>query len=165
MDSPSDTTDRETRLWERLVEPRQLTLFGIGMRVRRLNRIRTEHVGDAVAAAGFQVVGDYEVAAALRRSSTPRTPSSLAEDLLVTRAGMSGRLDRLEAMGFVEREPDRVDARSHFVHLTAEGDVAVDAAFKQIVEADRRLFAGINTSEQARLSGLLRKVLAVIDPE
>jgi DNA-binding MarR family transcriptional regulator len=70
------------------------------------------------------------VLAALRRSGRPYTltSSALARTVMMSRAGMTGRLDRLEEQGLIARAPDADDRRSFRISLTARGRRTVDAA-------------------------------------
>jgi len=49
------------------------------------------------------------------------TQQELAERLLVTKGNVCGVLDRLEALGWVERRPDPKDRRANRLYLTAAG--------------------------------------------
>lgn len=49
------------------------------------------------------------------------TQQELAERLLVTKGNVCGLLDRLEAMGWVERRPDAIDRRANRLYLTTAG--------------------------------------------
>jgi DNA-binding MarR family transcriptional regulator len=53
--------------------------------------------------------------------------SDLAGRLLLGQAGLSGRIDRLERAGQVQRSPHPDDARSMLVRLTAEGSRRLEA--------------------------------------
>src|SRR5215467_889179 len=49
------------------------------------------------------------------------TCSEIAEATLITKGGITGILDRLEARGLVQREASRDDRRSIVIQLTEEG--------------------------------------------
>ncbi len=64
--------------------------------------------------------GEYLVLAALRRAGPPyrMNPNRLLNSVILSSGAMTNRLDRLEAMGLVEREPDPTDRRGRLVVLT-----------------------------------------------
>ena len=47
--------------------------------------------------------------------------SEIAERTLITKGGITGILDRLEARGLVKRIPSRDDRRSVLIRLSAKG--------------------------------------------
>ena len=68
----------------------------------------------------------FDVIATLRFSEGV-TQQELAERLLVTKGNVTGVLDRLENLGWVERRPDAQDRRANRLHLTAAGRRKIDA--------------------------------------
>src|SRR5687768_1923065 len=110
---------------------------------------------------GLQV-GEFDVLATLRRAGEPysMTPSGLARMLLLSPAGMTSRIDRLEERGLVERRPAPDDRRSTSVVLTSEGLAVVDAAVTDHVANETRLVAPLSATERRTLDTLLRKLLA-----
>ncbi|MGW3571112.1 MarR family winged helix-turn-helix transcriptional regulator [Streptomyces sp. NPDC000941] len=93
--------------------------------------------------------GDFDVLATLRRVGAPYTlsPSVLSAELMMSRAGMTKRLDRLEQAGLVERSLDAEDRRSFRVALTDRGRQVVDAAFTDL-NADLSALVAELTAEQ-----------------
>lgn len=105
--------------------------------------------------------GEFDVLAALRRAGEPYTltPSLLADRLMLTRAGMTSRLDRLEAAGLVERRLDAEDRRSFLVRPTARGLEVVDAAVADHAANEARLLQDLNPADRAALDRVLRMLL------
>ncbi|MFF4617269.1 MarR family winged helix-turn-helix transcriptional regulator [Nonomuraea jabiensis] len=87
------------------------------------------------------------------------TPSELAADLLLSPAGMTGRLDTLERAGLVRRVRSTEDRRRVDVELTSKGhDLWMDAmTIRGEVEAD--LVNALPPADQALLDGLLKRLL------
>lgn len=92
----------------------------------------------------------FDVIATLRFSEGV-TQQELAERLLVTKGNVTGVLDRLENLGWVERRPDSQDRRANRLHLTGAGrrkidsvmpahDAIVLAAMHGVSEADMKTF-------------------------
>src|SRR5687767_10881906 len=67
----------------------------------------------------------FDILATLRFSQGV-TQQELAQRLLVTKGNVCGVLDRLEAVGWVERRPDAQDRRANRLHLTAAGRAKID---------------------------------------
>ncbi len=105
-------------------------------------------------------LGEFDVLSALRRTGSPFTlrPSELADRLMVTRAGMTGRVDKLEAQGFVERRRDPDDRRSEPITLTKAGRRLFDAALVDYLAAEEQLFAGLSEAQRRQLDSLLRRL-------
>src|SRR5207302_3455823 len=88
-----------------------------------------------VTHAGFQVL------ASLYRAGPPyrRSPSGVARGLMLSAAGLTGRMDQLERAGLLERNRDRDDRRAVVVELTPNGRRLVRAAFPVFVASHARL--------------------------
>jgi len=113
-----------------------------------------------VTHAGFQVL------ASLYRAGPPyrRSPSRVARGLMLSGAGLTGRMDQLERIGLLQRNRDRDDRRAVVVELTAAGRRLVRAAFPEFVASHARLVGqGLQPEERAALSELLRTVLRQVE--
>lgn len=109
--------------------------------------------------------GEVGALSALRIAGPPHrlSPTRLARGLLLSSAGVTSRIDRLERRGFVRRLADPIDRRGVIIELTDEGLKVVDAAVAANVAAERQLLARLEPHEIAQLEGLLRKVLAGLE--
>ena len=87
------------------------------------------------------------------------TPAELADRCDVTRAGMTSRLDRLEAEGLVQRNPDPHDRRSTLITPTAAGQEVWDRVVVAWGEAEMELFGALTAGQMSQLNDLMRKVL------
>jgi DNA-binding MarR family transcriptional regulator len=110
--------------------------------------------------------GEFDVLAALRRKGTPYVmkPSVLARTVMLTPGGMTGRLDRLEAAGLVERRANPNDRRSAPVALTPRGVELVDAAVSDHLDNEARLLAPLNPTQRAQFDRNLRTLLDGLEP-
>ena len=79
--------------------------------------------------------------------------------LAVTPGSMSVRIDRLEALGLVRRQPDLDDGRGVLVCLTEAGLRAFDDAAPAHLENEARLIAPLSSRDQEKLVDLLRRFL------
>lgn len=78
---------------------------------------------------------DLEVLWFLRRfpSSSPITPADLSAFFRVTTGTVAVRINRLEARGFVCREPDPARRNGTLVNLTPHGIAVVDKVFASLI--------------------------------
>jgi DNA-binding MarR family transcriptional regulator len=105
--------------------------------------------------------GEFDVLAAVRRSGPPYTliPSKLSAALMMSRAGMTGRLDRLEQAGLVERRLDSDDRRSFLVSLTERGRAVIDATLTEHAANLARLISPLTPEETRTLERTLKTLL------
>jgi DNA-binding MarR family transcriptional regulator len=129
-------------------------------RVTRLSLLQAASFARVFAAYGVSF-GEYLVLAALRRAGPPyqMNPTALFNSVILSSGAMTNRLDRLEAMGLVERLADPTDRRGRLVALTDRGRNLVDAAVVDHLESEQRLLGALDDDEREQLAGLLRKLL------
>jgi len=125
-------------------------LRGAHMIQTRLDRI--------AAAYGLSHRGDLETLIELDLVG-PLTPSELAEDLLLTSGGMTVRLNRLQAAGLVERQPNPRDGRGVLVHLTSAGSDLARDSLGTLLDAQSAIVGALAQADQSRLAKLLRSLL------
>jgi DNA-binding MarR family transcriptional regulator len=106
--------------------------------------------------------GEFDVLAALRRSGAPYTltPSVIADGLMLSRAGMTNRLDRLSVSGLVERRHDPDDRRSVKISLTPRGLEVVDAAVADHAANEARILGALDPVDREVLDRVLRVMVA-----
>lgn len=106
--------------------------------------------------------GEFDVLATLRRSGTPfaLNPATLADQLLITRAGLTSRLDRLESAGLITRTPNPTDGRSKRVTLTDTGRCLVERLLPGHVERVRITLSTLSDDDQRAFDDLLRNLTA-----
>lgn len=106
--------------------------------------------------------GEFDVLATLRRSGAPfaLAPASLADQLLITRAGLTARLDRLEAAGLLTRSPSPTDGRGKTVTLTEAGRLLIERLLPGHIARERALLSALSTDELRTLDALLRRLTA-----
>ncbi|MFE5591715.1 MarR family winged helix-turn-helix transcriptional regulator [Streptomyces sp. NPDC056549] len=112
---------------------------------------------------GLSVAG-FDVLTALRRAGAPHrlTAGQLAASGLVSSAGVTLRIDRLEKDGLIVRERDADDRRVVYSRLTDKGLATVDTVFTEHLDNERRMLGGLSPSERRQLARLLRKLEASI---
>jgi DNA-binding MarR family transcriptional regulator len=159
-----DHIEETITAWRR--ERPGLDLSGMAVLARFLRVAhRFEEAQDQFFSALGLKPGWLDVLAALRRAGDPYrlTPTMLSVEALISTAGMTNRLDRLEQAGLVQRLPDPDDRRGILVELTGEGRELVDAAVDAHRGLSKRLLGGLDARERDELDRLLRKLLVPLD--
>jgi DNA-binding MarR family transcriptional regulator len=101
---------------------------------------------------------------ALRVTPTHQaSPTRLARGLMLSSAGITSRIDRLERRGLVRRLPDPNDRRGVIIELTDEGLAIVDAAVSANTASDRQLLERLDAAEITQLEQILRKLLGGLE--
>jgi len=155
-----DEIERIVEQWDRerpdLDTSPTLTL----QRITRLSLLQGVSFSRVFAPYGISF-GEYLVLAALRRAGPPyrMSPTSLFNALILSSGAMTNRLDRLEAIGLVDRQPDPTDRRGRLVALTDRGRELVDAAVVEHLANEQELLGSLDAQEREQLAGLLRKLL------
>ena len=119
---PRDHVDALVAQWR--VERPDLDLQPMAV-IGRLGRVAAHltRAIEAVFAEHGLGVGEFDVLAALRRSGEPfaMRPTDLSHALMLSPAGTTHRLDRLEVVGWITRRPDPTSRRSSVVQLMPAG--------------------------------------------
>lgn len=110
--------------------------------------------------------GDVGVLSTLRTSPPPHklSPTQLFRGLMLSSAGMTKRLDRLEQRGLLKRSPDPKDRRGVTIQLTEDGRKLVARAVAENTKNEVALLGGLTQRDRRVLSDLLRKVLSRAEP-
>ncbi|BCB19055.1 MarR family transcriptional regulator [Bosea sp. ANAM02] len=110
--------------------------------------------GDDLDFAGFDVL------LTLRRQGKGQalSPSGLAQDMMISTAAMTNRLDRLQKRGLIERQADPADRRALRIVLTEAGFALADRIVVGHVAAEERLMSALSGEERAELRRLLAKI-------
>jgi DNA-binding MarR family transcriptional regulator len=162
--STSDHIEETIAAWRRERPGLDLSGMAVVARLLRVARRFDEAQDEFFGALGLKP-GWLDVLGALRRAGDPYrlTPTKLAEEALISTAGMTNRLDRLEQAGLIRRLPDPDDRRGVLVELTNDGLELVDAAVDAHRGLSRRLLGGLEGVERDKLDALLKKLLVQLD--
>ena len=122
------------------LDPAPIGIFG---RISRIDRLFEQSMAEFLRPHGL-TLGLFDVMAALRRRGEPfqARPSELAETVMLTSGGMTGRLDQLEQLGLVVRVADSDDRRVMLARLSAEGRALIDGLMAEHLDRWRRLPGG-----------------------
>ncbi len=115
----------------------------------------------AAAEAGTLPGAWFDVLAVLASDPARRARlGDLAEAVLLTRAGLSRLLDRIEAAGYLRREPCEHDRRGSYAVLTDAGAEAVRRSWPTLRRTiDERFARHLPAGAAAELIAALRPVL------
>ncbi len=157
-----DEVDRLIAAWKRERPDVDLSPLSILSRITRISRHLDLARRDAFA--DLETWG-FDVLAALRRAGSPHTlsPSQLMAETMVTSGTMTNRLDRLEELELIVRQPDPSDGRGSLVTLTALGTKKVDAALDHLLANEKTFLKDLSKSEQQELADLLSKLASNFD--
>ncbi|MGC5770753.1 MarR family winged helix-turn-helix transcriptional regulator [Paenibacillus pabuli] len=87
------------------------------------------------------------------------TQKALSEELLLDKTTITKAIAKLEAEGYVRREPDPADNRYHLLYLTEEGGDVIPKVKEALNRVSNQSLVGINEDEYALMLSLLKKVL------
>jgi DNA-binding MarR family transcriptional regulator len=83
---------------------------------------------------------------------------ALADELDLGKVALGGLIDRLEAVGLVERRPDRVDRRLKRVFLTPKGSGLIEQIRESVKEAETEIVGGIASKDLQATGRALRRM-------
>ena len=164
IDQGADWTDRLLSSWSEVEPWFEAGTYEVTARISRIALHIARQQEEVFGRFGLNR-GDVGVLSALRFAGPSRqlSPTQLFKGLMISSAGITSRLDRLEKRGLVRRERHPNDRRGVLVELTDEGREILDAAVKANTEAERGLVASLDKTESRELAALLKKVLGALE--
>ena len=159
-----DTTDRVLSGWEETRPDLAVGALQVTARLSRIGPLLARRQEDVFGRFGLSR-GEVGALSALRISGPPYrlSPTRLAKGLMLSSAGITSRIDRLERRGLVRRLDDPDDRRGVIIELTDDGRDVVDEAVAALAISDRQLLERLDPQEVEQLEGLLRKVLGLLE--
>jgi DNA-binding MarR family transcriptional regulator len=121
----------------------------------------SERLSSVIQEGGGVALDAYEVLAALAAEPEGRIRlSELADRIVLSKSGLTRRLDRMEKSDLVRREGCSEDRRGSFAVLTEKGREAWGAAWPKYRETVRKHFGDRMTEGEARqLGAVMKRVL------
>jgi DNA-binding MarR family transcriptional regulator len=164
----NDAVDRAAAEWADAWPELDVSPAEVLARIHRLGRLLDEAQARQLRRIpGWPIdnLGDFELLRTLRRAGEPyaRTPRQLERDMLVSSAGISGRLKRLEAAGWIQRAPSTADRRSVLVQLSPEGLKRLDSYLPDHYAFENSLLKGLGNL-RPELVKALQHLMAHLDP-
>ena len=159
-----DTTDRLLSGWDAARPEFEVGALQVTARLARIGPHLARRQEAIFGRFGLNR-GEVGALSALRIAGPPHrlSPTQLGRGLMLSSAGVTRRIDRLEARGLVRRLPDPHDRRGVIVELTDLGVEVVDAAVAANSASDRQLLERLDPEELETLERLLRKLLAGLE--
>ena len=159
-----DPTDRLLAGWDETRPDLEVGALQVTARLSRIGPHLARRQEEVFGRFGLNR-GEVGLLSTLRIAGPPHqlSPTRLARGLMLSSAGVTSRIDRLERRGFVRRLDDPNDRRGVIIELTDEGLTVVDAAVAANSASDRQLLSRLDPAELTQLEGLLRKLLAGLE--
>ena len=148
-----DAIDEVVAAWTRERPDLDLSAIAVAGRLGRL-ALRLGPAQDQILAEFALQDGGFDVLATLRRVGRALHAHAVAaveRASMLSRSGVTSRLDRLEAVGLIERTLDPADRRSFRIRLTDQGSSLVDAAMTAHTANVTRLMSPLSQSQLASL--------------
>lgn len=163
---PTDWADRHVARWrDHWIDISfDDDIEAITVRVSRVTKALQEAKREAAREVGLQDY-EYETLHVLMVRDTPgrAAPSELAEDLGLSNAGMTGRLDTMEAAGWIRRTTDAADRRRVQVEATRDGISVWRRVMALRGQQEDRLLGVLTPTERHTLAGLLKRLTLEIE--
>jgi DNA-binding MarR family transcriptional regulator len=159
-----DLTDRVLGGWAEARPDVELGSLQVTARLSRIGPLLARRQEAVFSRFGLNR-GEVGALSALRIAGPPHqlSPTRLGKGLMLSSAGVTSRVDRLERRGLVRRLPDPDDRRGVIVELTDQGRDVVDAAVAALTVSDRDLMERLDPAEIEQLERLLRKFLGGLE--
>ena len=142
------------------IDPTPVRIYGL---IGQIHMEATAFINDALAPLGL-VRGTFDVLTALRRAGAPYvlTPKQLTGHLLLSGAGLTSRLNQLEAAHLIARLPEPSDRRTVRIQLTAAGEALVNKAIPLVFAAQWSRIVPLGPEGLERLVSELTRFADVI---
>ncbi|MBE1584326.1 MarR family winged helix-turn-helix transcriptional regulator [Nonomuraea angiospora] len=156
-----DSVDRHLARW-RGKAPYDERVEAVVTRMQFLVKHLHQTKEAALAQVGMQDF-EFETLHRLVAHGRAATPSELAIELMLSPAGMTGRLDTLEKSGLVRRLRSAEDRRRVDVELTDKGHELWLEAMRIRAEVEAEMVYALDAQQQETLNGLLKRLLENVE--
>jgi DNA-binding MarR family transcriptional regulator len=161
-----DWTDRLLEGWGDLQQDVDMSAYQVTARIARVGQHLARSQERVFARYGLNR-GDVGVLGALRTAGVDQrlSPTELFKGLMLSSAGVTSRLDRLEKLGLVRRTRHPSDRRGVLVELTDDGRRVLDQAVRANTMVERELVGGLDAGDRAHLTDLLKRLLRTLESQ
>jgi DNA-binding MarR family transcriptional regulator len=159
-DAAKDGVDIIVDEWGKADLGIDLGLLELSSRITRLDLFLERNAEAICREYGFGF-GEADLLMTLRRVGPPYTlrPTDLSQASLVTSGATTGRIDRLAALGLVDRVSSTTDRRAAYVHLTRQGwDVTEELLQRLILNSPLHAAGPFTETERAITISVLRRI-------
>jgi DNA-binding MarR family transcriptional regulator len=162
------TKDWTDSLLDRLADnrsPKEVEPYQVTARISRVGLHISRMQEEAFGRFGLNR-GEVGVLGALLLAGPKQqlSPTQLFKGLMLSSAGITSRLDRLERSGYVKRTRHPNDRRGVLVELTVAGRKVFEQAVSADASREKDLVASLTREEQRTLAALLKKLLGSLEP-
>src|SRR2546429_47541 len=160
-----DWVDNLVERWSGLQPGLPVDAYHVTGRISRIAARLAQRQDEIFARYGLNR-GDVGVLSALVMARPPHTlsPTQLFRGLMLSSAGMTKRLDRLESRGLVKRRPDPKDRRGVTIQLSESGRRLVAKAVAENTKTEAEILKGLSPKERRFLADSLRALLHELEP-
>jgi len=164
-DVARDWTDELLDKWTDVRPRQEMEPYQVTARISRIGLHIARGQEEAFGRFGLNR-GEVGVLGALRIAGPKQqlSPTRLFKGLMLSSAGITSRLDRLERRGLVKRRRHPDDRRGVLVELTDAGREVLDQAVRANTGREKELIATLTKQERKVLAGLLKKLLGGLEP-
>jgi len=164
-DLERDWIDNVVEHWSALQPSLPVEAYHVTGRISRIAARLAQGQDEIFARYGLNR-GDVGVLSALvmARPSHTLSPTQLFRGLMLSSAGMTKRLDRLEKRGLVKRRPDPKDRRGVMIQLSESGRRLVAKAVAENTRTEAEILKGLGPKERRLLADSLRALLHELEP-
>ena len=162
-----DSVDRHVARWQNWDEISfddevEAAVTRISMLAKHLKR-SAKQAAEQVGLQWFE----YETLHALMIREVPgtATPTELADRLMVSPAGISGRLEGMEQAGLLHRVRSETDRRRVDVEITPEGRARWKSTMNGRGQAEEAMLSVLSEAEKQTLNTLLRSMLSPLESD
>jgi DNA-binding MarR family transcriptional regulator len=143
------------------IDPSPVQVYGL---ICQLYLQTTEFINKALEPYGLYR-GTFDVLTALRRAGAPYllTPKQLTTSLLLSAAGLTSRLNALEARHLIARLPEPSDRRTVRIQLTAAGEALVNKVIPIVFDAQWARLHRLDDVSRQRLAIELKRFANVVN--
>ncbi len=127
-----------------------------GFLTHDVSRLRRIVVDRALKPLGITRAQWWVLAYVSRREGMTQT--ALAAQLDLTKVAVGGLVDRLEIGGFVERRPDKRDARARHVFLTLSGQKLVSTIRDNVDIVETKILSAITAEQLDQAASVLLRI-------
>ena len=142
------------------IDPSPVQVYGL---ICQLYLQTTDFINKALEPYGLYR-GTFDVLTALRRAGAPYllTPKQLTTSLLLSAAGLTSRLNALEARHLIARLPEPNDRRTVRIQLTAAGEALVNTVIPIVFDAQWARLHRLDDVSRKRLAIELKRFADVV---
>lgn len=159
-----DRIEKVVNQWQRERPDLDVSSMGLIGRIKNIDLHLTREMEHIFAQFGLNA-SSFDVLATLRRTGHPYrlSPGEMLSTLMVTSGTMTNRIDQLEKVGLVLRQPNPSDGRGFLISLTDEGLALIERVIESHTKNQARLVAGLTAEQQLQLNQLLSQLLISLE--